>query len=115
MIIFLRKKFLKQGQATSEYVTVLMFILLAFFIMQKYIVGALNGRWKGVGDSLGGGQIYDPRKTVECGVDSRFPDDWYEVKCFEEKCVPLCFGDGYSMSACEQCITSAETGCRCPD
>lgn len=106
-----------KGQATVEYVVVLMFVLGAFLIFQKYAVRGFSGRWKGVGDSFGGGQIYDPNLTTECAVDTRYPDDWYDAKCFKQKCRSLCFGVNYTSApaACQACITEdPPDGCHNP-
>jgi len=57
-------------------------ILGALFVFQKYITRGLSGRWKSVGESLGQGRIYDPRMTTECIFDSLYTNLWYDQACF---------------------------------
>ena len=110
MLIKLRKN--RKAQAVFEYMILIVFVLGAFLFFQKYIARAFSGRWKTVGDSLGGGQIFDPKKTVECATfgaapdDPRFPDEvvWYYVPCFEEHCTSLCYGDNAVAGDCLTCI-----------
>ncbi len=106
-----------KGQGTLEYVVVLMFVLGAFLIFQKYVVRGFSGRWKAVGDSFGEGQIYDPNLTVECAVDTRYPNDWYDTKCFKQNCQTLCFGVNYAAdpAACQTCITVTCANTLCDD
>lgn len=66
--MILRKR-TEYGQSLLEFVALVMFILAAFIIFQKYIVRGLSGRWKAVGDTFGEGRIYDPNKTVECATN----------------------------------------------
>jgi len=64
-----------KGASTIEYATVIMFIIAALLITQKYILRSFMGRWKTAGDSFGHGRQYDPRPfgvngeeggTLEC-------------------------------------------------
>ena len=117
------KKSLK-GQAVFEYMILLIFIITAFLIFQKYIVRAMSGRWKSVGDTFGHGQSYDPDNTIECATfgsvdmseDPRFatgnPGVWYEVNCFDANCVGFCYHEPINAAACRTCISVT---CREPD
>ncbi len=113
MIIKRRKR---RGQSMFEFVALIMFILAAFLIFQKYIVRGLTGRWKGVGDSFGQGRIYDPNKTIECAANAFFDGQkvvWYNQICFEEKCTTACLEVTKSKIACEKCIGRTKNkGCR---
>ena len=85
----------KKGQSVVEFTAVVLFILGAFLVFQKYIVRGFSGRWKGVGDSLGQGRIYDPKKTVECAFDPR-PGTaetgvWFDKDCYKTTCESGCF------------------------
>jgi len=72
----------KRGQSVIEFTMLIMFILAAFFIFQKYIARGLAGRWKGVGDALGQGRIYDPNYTLECEYHPT-RQKWFDRVCFE--------------------------------
>lgn len=74
----------KNGQALMEYVGLIMFVLFAFLVFQKYIVRAFVGRWKNTGDSFASGSVYDPDKTQTCIYDVRFEQGWYDRTCFED-------------------------------
>ncbi len=91
------------GQSVMEYLVLTIFILGAFLVFQKYIVRAISGRWKMVGDSWGSGRVYDPQKTEECIFDYRFTDKWYTQDCYDK-----------SDCACEDAIgVSAFYGYTC--
>ncbi len=75
----------KYGQSTIEYLVVIIFILSAFLVFQKYIVRAISGRWKTIGDSWGHGRVYDPKKTEECKFDFRFTNQWYSKACYDQR------------------------------
>ncbi len=66
-----------------EYTMLLVIILSALLVAQKYIVRAMAGRWKEVGDSFGVGRQYDPKKTIEC-VWSEEQNTWYGAGCFKD-------------------------------
>lgn len=95
----------KQGQSIIEYAALLMFVLIAFLIFQKYMVRGFAGRWKGVGDSLGGGQIYDPRKTLECTFDPVYTNLWYNEACYQQNCITPCLTVAATPADCTTCIT----------
>lgn len=93
-----------------EFVALIMFILMAFIVFQKYIVRGFSGRWKSVGDSFGEGRIYDPEKTVACAGNVFFEGGdflWYNEEDFERLCQSECLGTGRSESACESCISDS--------
>jgi hypothetical protein len=99
MLMRLRKK----GQSVVEFAAVVMFILAAFLIFQKYIVRSFSGRWKQVGDVLGQGRIYDPKKTIECAFDPP-TGVWFDKQCYDVNCTGACLpvrGGG-----CDGCITA---------
>ncbi len=96
----------KYGQSILEFITLIIFLLTVFFVFQKYIVRGFTGRWKTVGDALGGGYIYDPKKTLECAFDPVYTNQWYNVVCYEEGCMNSCFTVGGSEAACTDCITA---------
>jgi len=91
----------KKGQSVLEYTMVLLIVLGAFFIFQKYIVRGFSGRWKGVGDSLGQGRLYDSQKTKRCAL---FRDEvtWYDEDCFEARCD--CLSVLADTTTCEDCV-----------
>ena len=67
------RKFKKtRGQSALEFAALIMFLLGAYIVSQKYIVRGFSGRWKGVGDALGQGRIFDPNETVECATNIYF-------------------------------------------
>ncbi len=94
-----------RGQSTMEYIAVLMFILAAFLIFQKYLTRGISGRWKSVGDAIGQGRIYSINST-ECAFDIFDPskDRWYEVSCFDQFCYDSCYVAAMNVAGCSQCI-----------
>ena len=101
-----QKQKTKKAQSTIEYIVLLFFILGTFVIFQKYIMRAVSGRWKAVGDSIGQGKLYDPKKTIECEFDSEFNNRWYNMECFRDNCYELCY-DLTSVD-CGACIYSSQ-------
>ncbi|MBU0468625.1 MAG: hypothetical protein KJ736_06115 [Candidatus Omnitrophica bacterium] len=114
------KKKLK-AQAVFEYIMLIVFVLSAFLIFQKYIARAISGRWKQVGDSFSDGQSFDPETTLECATfgavhdteDARFPETevWYRVDCFDANCMTPCYHDPIDAPQCKACIMA----CQDPD
>ena len=91
----------KKGQSVVEFTAVVILILGAFLLLQKYIVRGFSGRWKGIGDSLGQGRIYDPKKTVACAYDPTL-GVWFEKNCYKTTCEDGCFP--VRGAGCDACI-----------
>lgn len=96
----------KYGQSFLEFMVLIMIILTAYLIGQKYIVRAFSGRWKSVGDSLGQGRIYDPQQTLECAYDFQYTNSWYRVDCYDQRCADKCLTVASNPTACSLCIGS---------
>lgn len=105
MMLRIRRKN-KYGQSVIEFTTLIILILTVFFIFQKYIVRGFTGRWKTVGDALGGGHIYDPKMSLECAYDPMYTNEWYNAVCYEESCITDCLTVSATAAACEGCIRS---------
>jgi len=75
----------KRGQSAIEFAALMVFILAALLVFQKYIARGLAGRWKGVGDALGQGRIYDPNYTLECEYHPTL-EVWYDRTCYDDNC-----------------------------
>lgn len=86
-----------------EYVTLVAIILIAFMVFQKYIGRGFAGRWKSVGEALGGGHIYDPRATTECIYDFQYTNSWYDQACFESNGCD-CLSVQANATTCQSCI-----------
>jgi len=99
----------RQGQSMIEFVTLIMFILATFIVFQKYIVRGISGRWKGVGDAIGQGRIYDPNKTLACSYDPQYTDRWFNRTCYDENCEGACLRGFTALSNCPNCIRTG--GC----
>ena len=100
------------GQSLLEYMTLIVFILGAFLVMQKYIVRGFSGRWKDIGDSVGYGRLYDPHTTTSCAFDYIHYNEWYSVNKFEANgCAEKCFLEPESIfsAACRECICSSQS------
>ena len=91
-----------------EYLALIMFVLVAFLIFQKYIVRGFAGRWKAVGESMGQGRIYDPRVTTECIYDSIYTKLWYNKACFESRGCD-CLSVRANADTCQDCFSPACT------
>ena len=99
----------KHGQSTIEFTTLIVFLLTVFLVFQKYIARGIAGRWKGVGDALGQGRIYDPNYTTECEFHPTI--GWFDRTCFEG-CRADC-GPPADLS-CSRCVSSC-TSLKCDD
>lgn len=98
----------KNGQATLEGIMVVVFVLTALFIFQKYILRAFSGRWRQTGETFSYGRQFDPEKTIECRFyenADRSIQIWYEAGCFETHCRDICFEEKMSSDACQNCIS----------
>lgn len=101
--------FFRQKRATSilEYTILLVIVLAAFLVTQKYIVRGFAGRWKQVGDSFGYGLQYDPKKTAECVWHANPANaalgNWYSPSCFEQ------YYDSNYNAKYNSCITHCST------
>lgn len=102
----LRRK--TKGQSLVEYITLVVMVLAVFWVFQKYIARGFAGRWKAVGESLGQGRIYDPRKTTECIYDSQNTFVWYDQSCFEASGCD-CLTVRANATTCRDCILSCAT------
>jgi len=98
----------KYGQSTMEFVALIVIILAAFVVFQKYIVRSISGRWKSTGDALGQGKIFDPHHTIECAASTFFPGNpvrWYNRICFEEQCIDDCLEVTKDAASCDNCLS----------
>lgn len=96
------------GQSLIEYVTLIVLILGAFLVFQKYIARGFAGRWKSVGESMGQGRIYDPRMTTECIFDSLHTNRWYDKACFDSSGCD-CLSVRANAATCRDCIAGCAT------
>jgi hypothetical protein len=108
----------KRGQSSLEFVALMVLLISAMIIFQKYMAQGVTGRLKGVGDSLGQGRIYDPNLTTACAFDIWFPskDRWYEDKHFFNNCVPACLEVTKDLTpggTCDACIGNSDPGNVC--
>lgn len=78
------------------------FILGAFLVFQKYIARGLSGRWKAVGDSFGQGRVFSESKTKECVYDYIYFNKWYDRDCYEASCD--CQTLQANATTCKDCI-----------
>ncbi|MDP8213465.1 MAG: hypothetical protein P9X22_09315 [Candidatus Zapsychrus exili] len=103
MLKSLKKHKKPKGQSFLEYVLLIVFIIAALLVFQKYISRAIWGRYKSVGDALGSGLIYDPEKTLECGYDHLYGSGWYNAACYDENdCAQYCAAK--KQAPCVSCI-----------
>ena len=78
-------------------------VLGAFLVFQKYIARGFAGRWKSVGESLGQGRIYDPKMTTECVYDFQYTHNWYDQACFTADGCD-CLSVRANWTTCKGCI-----------
>lgn len=93
----------KKATSTMEYVLLIIIILGALLLSQRYILRGFAGRWKAVGDSFGQGKQYDPTKTAEC-VWSQNENKWYGPDCFDQ------YWNTHFPSLVYNCSTSCVSG-----
>lgn len=100
-MITLKKK--KQAQAVLEYVVLLLFVIGAILVFQKYVARSISGRWKAVGDTFGSGRQFDPNRTAQCAYDTTYTHKWYNVVCYDDNC-DACFSQPVDDGGCKSCI-----------
>ncbi len=116
----------RKAVAALEYVFLILIVLSAFLVFQKYILRGMAGRWRTVGDSFGFGRQYDPKRTKECLFDTVYFHSWYDLKCAESfncdpsnipciqssivSCVGACL-DNCGDGTCDL----GQEGCACSD
>jgi len=102
-----------KAQAAIEYVVVIITILSAFLVFQKYITRGLVGHWKASGDAFGQGRQYDPNSTIRCAFDFQFTNTWYDQPCyFRNNCDFSCLSMFGDIAACRACIAGCgNPGC----
>ena len=67
--MILKKRILKKASSAIEFMALMVFLMGAFVVFQKYILQAFWGQWKRTGDSFGHGRQYDPREFGDAGMD----------------------------------------------
>lgn len=79
-------------------------IMAAILITQRYILRGFAGRWKAVGDTFGQGKQYDLNKTAECAWSQK-ENTWYGAGCFDlyweanySPCLARCLSTGGRVS-----------------
>ncbi|VAX38284.1 hypothetical protein MNBD_UNCLBAC01-1585 [hydrothermal vent metagenome] len=92
----------KEGQSLIEYSMLIVFILTAFLVFQKYIARGIYGRWKAAGDGMGYGRLYDPKKTLEC-IYYASGNIWYDRKCYDQQSCD-CYSILATTITCDYCI-----------
>lgn len=97
----------RHGQSILEYIFVVTVILLVMVAFSKYMARGIYGRWKGVGDSIGFGRYYDPKKTVECTFTFPYFNGWVNATCYEDTCD--CLSLQATNVTCQTCIQSCIT------
>lgn len=105
------RQYKKKGQSLIEYIMLIVFVLGAFLVFQKYMARGFAGRWKSTGDSFAQGKIYDPRLTTECIYDFQYTNRWYDQACFEASDCD-CLSVRQTTGTCQNCILSC-TSPRC--
>lgn len=97
----------RKAQSTIEIASLVVFVLTAMLIFQKYIARGMYGKWKQVGDAFGQGRLYDPITSVACGYD-QWQDTglWFNQTCFDEDCGERdCVAETKDDANCVACIS----------
>ena len=68
--------------AATEYILLIVIILVSLYVFRTYLVRGLSGKWKDTGDSFGVGRQFDPAQTTQCAFDTEF-NKWYDTVCFD--------------------------------
>lgn len=100
-----------KGQSLIEYTVLIVMVLGAFWVFQKYMARGFAGRWKSVGESMSQGRIYDPRLTTECIFSPSYSNLWYDQACFESSGCD-CLSVGATTATCRDCIAGCASS-RC--
>ncbi|MFA5059278.1 MAG: hypothetical protein WC676_01445 [Candidatus Omnitrophota bacterium] len=93
----------KKAASTLEYVALIILMIGAILLMQKYILRGLAGRWKSASEVFSEGRQYDPQKTTECLWAQGEHEGWYSLQCYNAcydpihtSCVSGCEGGLYN-------------------
>ena len=92
-----------KGQSLVEYIALIVTVMAAFLVFQKYIARGFVGRWKAVGESMGQGRIYDPTWSTECVFDFQYTNLWYDQACFDADGCD-CLSSRANVTTCDNCI-----------
>jgi len=110
-----QKKTFERAGSTVEYMALVIFLLAALLVFQRYILRAFWGKWRAAGDTFGHGRQYDPRGfgiegsdggTLQCMFVYDDPDDpandngvWVEQPCYDE-CILTIGSEGQCRADC---------------
>jgi len=92
----------KKALATIEYITLMVILLGVFVVFNTYIIRAMSGRWKSVGEGFDQFRQYDPKATTRCAYDPNFTNRWYNADCYEKRCD--CHTVRATNMTCDDCI-----------
>ena len=103
----------KRGTSAIEYVVMIIIIIGAMLLIQKYLLRGIAGKWRDVGDTWGYGRQFDPKKTTECLYDMTV-NKWILYGCFEA-CISAC-DSKYGIDANLVCEANCpkDPTCACP-
>ena len=79
-MLFKLNKNLK-GQSIVEYMVLIVFVIAALLVSQKYLARSISGRWKSQADSMGYGRQYSYGQTLECRYTN---NEWYDLNCYDQ-------------------------------
>ena len=94
----------RRAQSTLELVTMIVILIVTILAFRKYIVRAIDARYKTAGDSFGYGRQYDPKTTLTCKFDYEYTQTWYSEECFENDPACHCGKLTSNQQTCQQCI-----------
>ena len=83
-MFFYSKRHLK-AYAVLEFIALIIFVIGAFLVMQKFLTRSVSGSYKSGADTFGFGRQYSYRETLECDYDTD-SGQWFNAACYEENC-----------------------------
>jgi hypothetical protein len=95
----------EKAQSVLEHMIVIIFVVGALFVFQKYIVKGMAGRFLLASDTFSHGRRYLPGETNRCAFDFVYgTHNWYDRDCFEAQCD--CTSPAATTVTCQSCITT---------
>jgi len=76
--VILKKKYDNRAASGMEYIALVIFLLAAMLVFQRYIYRGFAGGWKKAGDTFGHGRQFDPRPFGVAGLGGGSLECYYD-------------------------------------
>ncbi len=112
----------RKAASTVELAALIVFVLTAFLVFQRYIYRGIAGAWKTAGDAFGHGRQYDPRNFGRDGEQGGTLELFFDYTHCKPAATEQEFWDRYPCEEVEdriynwidrRCIEMANPPCDC--